>query len=209
MLHRCPRMTRRPAYRGPMLQFTRVTCRAGGRSRALSHARPPECAFHFPIRRIGKPGGSSLLRPARCRNSCSVSIAPLSKPLARDGAPHDVGQLTVLRLCFDSVAAVAGASPGGGLGCPASPDAQKRSVEVMAMDRSNRMVVSADPREPRQAGVRAVGPDGQSVGKFTCLVVGHDWMPNGIWPWRVRGRWLGTSPDWQRCFRCNRWELLP
>ena len=92
---------------------------------------------------------------------------------------------------------------------PRFPGCPERSVEVMAIDRSNRTVISADPREPREARVRAVGADGQSAGKFTCLVVGHDWMPNGIWPWRVRGRWLGTAPDWQRCFRCNRWELLP
>jgi hypothetical protein len=76
----------------------------------------------------------------------------------------------------------------------------------MAIDRLERTVVPADPRE---TGVRASDADGQSPNGLLCLVVGHDWMPNGNWPLRTRDRWLGTSPDWQRCLRCNRWEILP
>jgi hypothetical protein len=43
--------------------------------------------------------------------------------------------------------------------------------------------------------------------RFRCYMIGHDWMRNSAWP-RIDGRSLGTSPDWQRCLRCGRWELV-
>jgi hypothetical protein len=78
--------------------------------------------------------------------------------------------------------------------------------EVMAIDRLDRTMVMADPR---RASVPTVEADGRSASGLVCAMVGHDWMANGIWPFRDHGRWHGTSPDWQRCMRCNRWEILP
>jgi hypothetical protein len=43
---------------------------------------------------------------------------------------------------------------------------------------------------------------------FSCSMMGHDWMRNGVPPQRDRGFWLGTAPDWQRCLRCGLWELV-
>ena len=43
---------------------------------------------------------------------------------------------------------------------------------------------------------------------FSCSMMGHDWMRNGVAPQRDRGIWLGETPDWQRCLRCGMWELV-
>jgi len=52
------------------------------------------------------------------------------------------------------------------------------------------------------------GKDGKSMNRLLCFLIGHTWMENGHRSLRLGGRWLGTSSDWQKCFRCGRWELL-
>jgi len=188
----------------------RGQCRTGGRSRCVVSYSAPRVRLSLTDRRIGlarriKATPASSFPPQSMLHFHCIREPPVCRGRARD---MTLVQLTVLYVVLQFNAAVAGASPGGGLGCPA-PRMPKRSVEVMAIDRSNRTVISADPREPPRGTCASVGADGQSAGKFTCLVVGHDWMPNGIWPWRVRGRWLGTAPDWQRCFRLQSLGTLP
>jgi hypothetical protein len=41
-----------------------------------------------------------------------------------------------------------------------------------------------------------------------CIIFGHEWLANGAKALRVKGRWLGETPDWQKCYRCGRWELV-
>jgi hypothetical protein len=89
---------------------------------------------------------------------------------------------------------------------PRFPGCPQHDVEAMAIDRVDRTVVTADSHGPTKA---RDGVDARSLDRLVCALAGHDWMPNGTWPLRVGHRWLGDSPDWQRCFRCGRWELLP
>jgi len=45
--------------------------------------------------------------------------------------------------------------------------------------------------------------------RFTCSLIGHDWMRNGVWP-RNRGRGLRSFTRLATVVsRCGQWELVP
>ena len=75
----------------------------------------------------------------------------------------------------------------------------------MAIDQADRTVSRGRAHKRGEFGH---GGNGRSLDRLACLSIGHDWMRNGVWPLLDNGRWLGTSPDWQTCLRCSRWELV-
>ena len=86
-------------------------------------------------------------------------------------------------------AAAARWPPGDGSRWTASPDAQKRANAMATMETHSLRNTASN--------------------RLACILMGHLWLANGIWPLRTKERWHGKSPDWQTCFRCGRWQLLP
>jgi hypothetical protein len=79
--------------------------------------------------------------------------------------------------------------PGAGSDWTASPDAQKQANAMATQERHS---LRSTP-----------------TNRLTCRLMGHLWLANGVRTLRTEERRLPKSPDWQTCFRCGKWQLLP